>query len=186
MARKKISMDGNTAAATYSAKANDVLEAASYMKANMDARVLPTTVTIGDMSCTNEQFLDLACKLVVNIEGGSPNSDLSFSKVSSPSSPSGTAEGTVMKADYLGMARSIIANIASSGRVPSDTTATIGKMQHSYCVYMFAFILDYYVRYGMLPESYAVMTWAGSTGSPIAPAVPGVSAFDTATATTLL
>ncbi|MBP3412640.1 MAG: MBL fold metallo-hydrolase, partial [Oscillospiraceae bacterium] len=173
-------------AASYTTDAPSVLEAASYMKANMDAKVLPSTVTIGEKACTDEQFLDLACKLLLNIVNGTPNETLSFSDVSAASSPSGADEGTVLKEDYISMARSIVANIDSFRRAPNYTTSSsIGKMQHSYCVYMYAFLLDYYVRYGMLPEAYAVLTWAGTTATPIAPQIPGVSALDTAAATTV-
>ncbi len=175
-----------SAAASYTMDAARVLEAASYIKANMDAKVLPSTVTMGDKTCTNAQFLDLACKLLLNIVGGTPTESLPFSDVAAPSSPSGTAVGTVAKEDYISMARSIVANIESSRRAPNYTTSSgIGKMQHSYCVYMYAFILDYYARYKMLPEAYAAMTWNGSTAAPIAPEVPGVSPLDSASATTI-
>ena len=155
----------DSTAATYTTDAASVLEAASYIKANMDAKVLPATVPIGGTSRTNEQFLDLACKLLINIVNGKPTESLQFSDVSAPSSPSGTAVGTVSKEDYLAMARSITANIASTRRVPSYTTSSdIGKMQHSYCVYMYSYLLDYYARYKMPPEAYASVTWSGTTG----------------------
>ncbi|MBQ2445102.1 MAG: hypothetical protein II272_01545 [Oscillospiraceae bacterium] len=175
-----------SAAPAYSANAADVLKAASYMKANLDAKVLPANVTIGEKSCTDEQFLELACRLLLNIANGTPNEALPYTDVAAASSPSGTAVGTVAKEDYIAMARNILANIDSFRRAPNYTTsATIGKMQHSYCVYMYAFILDYYVRYGMLPEAYASVTWAGTTAAPIAPAIPGVSALDLASASTI-
>ncbi|MBR6825830.1 MAG: hypothetical protein IKM59_04705, partial [Oscillospiraceae bacterium] len=175
-----------SAAPAYSANAADVLNAASYMKANLDAKVLPATVTIGEKTCTDEQFLELACRLLLNIANGTPNEALPYTDVAAASSPSGTAVGTVAKEDYIAMARNILANIDSFRRAPNYTTsATIGKMQHSYCVYMYAFILDYYVRYGMLPEAYASVTWAGTTAAPIAPAIPGVSALDLASASAI-
>ncbi len=175
-----------SAAPAYSANAADVLKAASYMKANLDAKVLPANVTIGEKSCTDEQFLELACRLLLNIANGTPNEALPYTDVAAASSPSGAAVGTVAKEDYIAMARNILANIDSFRRAPNYTTsAAIGKMQHSYCVYMYAFLLDYYARYNTLPESYAVMAWAGSTAAPIAPNVPGVSALDLASATTV-
>ncbi len=181
----KLGITGATAP-TYTADAASVLEAASYVKANMDAKVLPPNVTVGSKVCTLEQFLDLACKLLINIENGTPKEALSFSDVAAASSPSGSGVGTVLKEDYIAMARGIIANIEASRRVPNyATSSSIGKMQYSYCVHMYAFLLDYYARYGMLPESYASMTWAGTAAAAIAPRVPGVSALDMASATTV-
>ena len=174
-----------TATTTYTANTEDILEAASYMKANMAAGVLPSTVTVGGKSCTNAQFLEMACKLLLGIADGSNPGTVSYRDVTAPSSPSGTATGTVSQAEYIAMARSILAEIESFRKAPNYTTTTIGKMQHSYCVYMVAFLLDYYVRNGMLPEAYAAMAWTGTTGSPLTPEVPGVTAFETASATTV-
>lgn len=150
-----------------------VIEAAVQVKASMDKNVIPGTIYVGNIAVTPAQFQYLACQVVVGLDSGITSGDLSVPTIGEAENPTGSATGQVPRADYVAMAKKIIAWDESHPEAPNcSTSSTIGVMHYYDVIHMYAKILNFYKTEGMLPNYNTSVGWSGTVEEVATPTEP--------------
>ncbi|KZX14927.1 pseudomurein-binding repeat protein [Methanobrevibacter cuticularis] len=150
------SNSGNgTSGSTNSSKfsKNDIVSAASELKKYVEKYgKLPDYLTISGKKVSISDFLYLLSKVIVNLNSNN-NSDISLKGFKDPASPSGTAtNGNLYKANYLDLAKRIVAFMDANGQSPNYGSSSLGNIQFQTIVYGFAKIVDYFKVNKVLPN----------------------------------
>ncbi len=140
-----------------------VIDAAVQVKASMDNNVLPGTIMVGPVALTPAQYMDLCCKVVVGISQGKTSGDLTVVEgLGEPENPQGSATGKIYTADFVAMAKKIIAWNQSNPDAPNySTSSDIGIVNYYDVVHMYTKILNWYKTEKTLPNYNTVVGWSG-------------------------
>ncbi len=150
-----------------------VIDAAVQVKASMDKNIIPGTIYVGNVAVTPAQFQYLACQVVVGLDSGITSGDLSVITIGEAENPTGSATGQVPRADYVAMAKKIIAWDESHPEAPNcSTSSNIGVMNYYDVIHMYAKILNFYKTEGMLPNYNTSIGWSGTVEDVATPTEP--------------
>ena len=135
-----------------------VANSASSVKTYYDNNQrLLTDVTVNGNDVTMPQFLYLLTSATTKINSGSLGLT-TIKSVDSPTSIDGTIiSGSITKSEFVKIANNIITYINANGKAPGYATTSLGKMNFTKLVYMYAKIMNYYKSNGRLPN-YVTMT----------------------------
>ncbi len=126
---------------------------------------LPGYVDISDKNSTTPSYLNTATKFTVELNQG-VTTPVDIANVGNPTSPSGSATGTVYKTEYVDIANRVSNFINNNGVAPNYASSSIGNIRYESLVYMYAKILNYYLINNQLPNYVTVVYYSGtdSTG----------------------
>ena len=126
---------------------------------------LPGYVDVSDKNSTIASFLNTLTTYTVELNQ-SVTTPVTIATVTAAPSPSGSANGTLQKSEYVSVASSIESYINSNGRAPNYASSSLGNIRYESLVYMYSNILSYYQTNHQLPSSVVVSNIAGvdSTG----------------------
>lgn len=111
---------------------------------------LPSTVKIGGITYSTNQYLYLASKAIVNLKSN-VKSSIAVKNVGGPSSPSSTyAAGNLY--DYLAVAKNVVNTADSKGNVPNTVSSKVGTIGYKSLVYAFARVVAFYGDDDRLPS----------------------------------
>ena len=150
----------------------DVIAAAKSVVTYVDDKeAMPSSINVGSNSCTDAQYMYLACQVILGLNQGKTSDNLSMPKAySEPANPSETlTEGTLQKAEILDLAQRSINFMENNGMAANYMITTLGNMHHYGAIYFYSQVLCYYETNGKLPDSMKVQTWfkiiGGTTGN---------------------
>jgi len=137
---------------------------------------VPGFVDISSKNSTDQSFLYTMTRTTVKLDAGTTTST-SIVGVGEPTGPSGSATGTIYKAEYVSIASNINSFVSSNGRAPNYASSSKGNIRYESLVYMYANIIDFYRDNNRLPNYVTVTYVAGidSTGVTIDNIAPSVS-----------
>ncbi|MDO5823739.1 Ig-like domain repeat protein [Methanobrevibacter sp.] len=124
---------------------------------------LPSTVKIGGVTYTTNQYLYLASKAIVNLKSNIKSS-IPVKSVGGPSNPSSTYSAGNLN-DYLSVAKSIVNTADSKGNVPNTVNSKIGTIGYNSLVYAFARVVAFYGDDDRLPSYVTIKSIGKSTSS---------------------
>jgi len=123
---------------------------------------LPNYVTIQGSQVKMPVFLDLATRMVLQVESKNSNDlqvrAVAVPNISSPASPS----GRIPLANYMDAFSRLYGFITANGRAPATLATNLGKIGFNEIVYAVAFICTHYKRNQNLPN-YIEITGTGQT-----------------------
>ena len=158
-----------------------VMEAATFVTNNMANNILPAAIPVGPLTVTPAQFQYLACKVVVGVNAGKTNEELTFPALEEPANPQGTATGKIYLADYVAMAQKIINWGDANPAGPNySTSSDIGITNYYDVVHMYAKVLNFYKENNALPNYNTVIGWKGTVQEVAAPTTVPTTAPTTA------
>lgn len=154
---------------------SQIKDAAANVKAFIETnKILPNTVTVGTTQVKISDFLKLMTTCVLQLNSGK-TTPITLQNVFAPTNSTGSfTSGNINKAGYLDIANRINAFISANGLAPSYATTTLGKVQYTSLIYMYAKILNFHKTSNYLPN-YVSMTPTMSI------ALPKVNAISTTT-----
>ncbi|MBR4308862.1 MAG: MBL fold metallo-hydrolase [Oscillospiraceae bacterium] len=153
----------------------EVIEAATVVKLNMDEKILPNAIPAGSMTITPAQFEYVACHVVIGLYKGTTSGTVPVIAASEAPNPSGSATGQVTTADIAAMAEKIIPFMETNGYGPNySTSSAIGKMHYFDVVNVLSRFLYFYDQNGRLPNYCTSDAWKGSYGENILVNIPGL------------
>ena len=154
---------------------DEVIEAATVVKLNMDEKILPNTIPAGSTTITPAQFEYVACHVMVGLYKGTTSGSVPVITASEAPNPTGSATGQVTSADMATMAEKIIPFMETNGYGPNySTSSAIGKMHYFDVVNLLARFLYFYDQNGRLPNYCTSEAWKGSYGENILVNIPGL------------
>ncbi len=140
-----------------------VMDAATFVTDKMAGNVLPASIPVGPLTVTPAQFQYLACKVVVGLNAGKTNEELTFPALEEPANPQGTATGKIYKADFVAMAQKIVNWGDANPAGPNySTSSDIGITNYYDVVHMYAKVLNFYKTNNALPNYNTVIGWSGT------------------------
>ena len=134
---------------------SDILTAAEKLKEIIDAQQqIPETITVGDKTFTNAQFLYLMTEAVKYIYAGETTKDIEPITVKAPSNPSGSYNyGTIETEEYIDIANRLSNYMVNNKQAPNYVNSDLGKLEHGISLELFACILSDYKAKGVLPST---------------------------------
>ena len=134
---------------------SDILTAAEKLKEIIDAQQqIPETITVGDKTFTNAQFLYLMTEAVKYIYAGETTKDIEPITVKAPSNPSGSYNyGTIETEEYIDIANRLSNYMVNNKQAPNYVKSDLGKLEHGISLELFACILSDYKAKGVLPST---------------------------------
>ncbi|WP_180365888.1 Ig-like domain repeat protein [Methanobrevibacter gottschalkii] len=122
---------------------------------------LPSTVNIGGVTYSTNQYLYLVSKAIVNLKSN-VKSAIYVKNVGGPSNPSSTyAAGNLY--DYLSVAKSVVKNSDSKGSVPNTVSSKVGTIGYKSLVYAFARVVAFYGDDDRLPSFVEIKSLSGTS-----------------------
>ncbi|MFM5882623.1 Ig-like domain repeat protein [Methanobrevibacter gottschalkii] len=122
---------------------------------------LPSTVNIGGVTYSTNQYLYLVSKAIVNLKSN-VKSAIYVKNVDGPSNPSSTyAAGNLY--DYLSVANSVVKNSDSKGSVPNTVSSKVGTIGYKSLVYAFARVVAFYGDDDRLPSFVEIKSLSGTS-----------------------
>ncbi len=151
-----------------------IIDAAAQVKASMDNNILPGTIMVGPVAVTPAQYMDLCCQVVVGISNGQTTGTVAVQEgLQEPANPQGTASGKIYTADFVAMAKKIIAwNDANPAAPNYSTSSDIGIVNYYDVVHMYTKVLEFYKREKALPNYNTVVRWSGRVEDVTTPTTP--------------
>ena len=116
---------------------------------------LPGYVDVSDKNVTTSSFLNIITTYTVELNK-SVKTPITIINVAKPSSPSGTAKGTLTKSEYVTIANNIKNYINMHQTAPNYASSSIGNIRYESLVYIYSKIMDYYLTYNSLPNTVLV------------------------------
>ena len=134
---------------------SDILTAAEKLKEIIDAQQqIPETITVGDKTFTNAQFLYLMTEAVKYIYAGETTKDIEPITVKAPSNPSSSYNyGTIETEEYIDIANRLSNYMVNNKQAPNYVNSDLGKLEHGISLELFACILSDYKAKGVLPST---------------------------------
>ncbi len=134
---------------------SDILTAAEKLKEIIDAQQqIPETITVGDKTFTNAQFLYLMTEAVKYIYAGETTKDIEPITVKAPSNPSGSYNyGTIETEEYIDIANRLSNYMVNNKQAPNYVKSDLGNLEHGISLELFACILSDYKAKGVLPST---------------------------------
>ena len=134
---------------------SDILTAAEKLKEIIDAQQqIPETITVGDKTFTNAQFLYLMTEAVKYIYAGETTKDIEPITVKAPSNPSSSYNyGTIETEEYIDIANRLSNYMVNNKQAPNYVKSDLGNLEHSISLELFACILSDYKAKGVLPST---------------------------------
>ncbi len=164
----------------------EVIEAATVVKLNMDEKILPNSIPAGSTTITPAQFEYVACHVVIGLAKGTTSGTVPLIAASEAPNPAGSATGQVTIADISAMAEKIIPFMETNGHGPNySTSSAIGKMHYFDVVNVLSRFLYFYDQNGRLPNYCTSDAWKGSYGENILVNIPGLPQEETMATTRL-
>ncbi len=121
---------------------------------------LPNYVTIVNTQVTMPEFLQLLVNDLLNYNS-KINTPVTLKTVQNTTNPSETLKtGDILKSEYLSLAKSIEATIASTGKAPSYVNSSLGQINYENLVYTFSKILNFEGANDRLPNYVSVEPWS--------------------------
>ncbi len=154
-----------------------IIDAAAQVKASMDNNILPGTIMVGPVAVTPAQYMDLCCQVVVGISNGQTTGTVAVQEgLQEPANPQGTATGKIYTADFVAMAKKIIAwNDANPAAPNYSTSSDIGITNYYDVVHMYTKVLEFYKREKALPNYNTVVGWSGRVEDVTTPTAPSTA-----------
>ncbi|GLI12075.1 hypothetical protein MARBORIA2_11650 [Methanobrevibacter arboriphilus] len=116
---------------------------------------LPKYVDISDKNNSMPSYLNSLVTYTLQLNKSNKN-PVTIKSVGAPTGPSGTATGTLTKAQYLTMANNIKNFINTNGVAPNYASSSLGNIRYESLVYAYARIVNYYHVNGVLPNSVTI------------------------------
>ncbi len=116
---------------------------------------LPGYVDVSDKNVSTSSFLNIITTYTVELNK-SVKTPITIINVAKPSSPSGTAKGTLTKSEYVTIANNIKNYINMHQTAPNYASSSIGNIRYESLVYIYSKIMDYYLTYNSLPNTVLV------------------------------
>ncbi|MGB9201211.1 Ig-like domain-containing protein [Methanobacterium sp.] len=116
---------------------------------------LPGYVDVSDKNVSTSSFLNIITTYTVELNK-SVKTPVTIINVAKPSSPSGTAKGTLTKSEYVTIANNIKNYINTHQTAPNYASSSIGNIRYESLVYIYSKIMDYYLTYNSLPNTVLV------------------------------
>ena len=134
---------------------SDILTAAEKLKEIIDAQQqIPETITVGDKTFTNAQFLYLMTEAVKYIYAGETTKDIEPITVKAPSNPSSSYNyGTIETEEYIDIANRLSNYMVNNKQAPNYVKSDLGNLEHGISLELFACILSDYKAKGVLPST---------------------------------
>ena len=134
---------------------SDILTAAEKLKEIIDAQQqIPKTITVGDKTFTNAQFLYLMTEAVKYIYAGETTKDIEPITVKAPSNPSSSYNyGTIETEEYIDIANRLSNYMVNNKQAPNYVKSDLGNLEHGISLELFACILSDYKAKGVLPST---------------------------------
>jgi len=121
---------------------------------------LPNYVHVSDKNSTMPSYLNTLVTYTLQLNK-SNKTPVTIKSVGSPTGPSGTATGTLTKAEYLTVANNIKNFINTNGVAPNYASSSLGNIRYETLVYAYARIVDYYYVNGVMPNSVTITQITG-------------------------
>ncbi len=121
---------------------------------------LPKYVDISDKNNSMPSYLNSLVTYTLQLNKSNKN-PVTIKSVGAPTGPSGTATGTLTKAQYLTMANNIKNFINTNGVAPNYASSSLGNIRYESLVYAYARIVNYYHVNGVLPNSVTITQISG-------------------------
>ena len=119
----------------------------NYIAKNYD---IPSTVKIGSVSFSTEEYLYLASKAIANLKSGN-KADISVRDVGSPSNLKSTSSSGNLY-DYVSVAKKIVSTVDSTGVMLDSVSSKVGTIGYKNAVYAFSRVLVSYGSNNKLPS----------------------------------
>ena len=116
---------------------------------------VPGYVDVSDKNVTTPSFLNIITTYTVELNK-SVKTPVIITSVAKPSSPSGSAKGTLTKSEYVTIANNIKNYITTQHTAPNYASSSIGNIRYESLVYIYSKIMDYYLNYNILPNTMLV------------------------------
>ncbi len=142
-----------------------VIDASVAVKASMlNDGVIPGVIYIGNVAVTPEQYIYLASQVIYAINNGQTSGDLSVPTLNRPENPQGVTSGIIYLADFVDMARRIVAFCEGEYQQPPNycTSSDLGAVHYYACIEMVARALAFYKTEGALPNYVTLSGFSGS------------------------
>ena len=121
---------------------------------------LPNYVTISNTEVTMPEFLQLLVNDLLNYNSGL-NTPVTLKTVQTTTNPTENLKtGNILKSEYLTLAKSIEASIASTGKAPSYVNSPLGTINFENLVYSFSKIMNFQGTNHRLPNYVSVEPWS--------------------------
>lgn len=122
---------------------------------------LPSTVNIGGVTYSTNQYLYLVSKAIVNLKSN-VKSAIYVKNVDGSSNPSSTYTAGNLY-DYLSVANSVVKNSDSKGSVPNTVSSKVGTIGYKSLVYAFARVVAFYGDDDRLPSFVEIKSLSGTS-----------------------
>ncbi|MGL6298996.1 MAG: pseudomurein-binding repeat-containing protein [Methanobacteriaceae archaeon] len=121
---------------------------------------LPNYVQISNKNSSMPSYLYSLVNSTLYLNKSS-KAAVTIKSVGAPTGPSGTATGTLTKAQYLTVAQNIQNYINTNGVAPNYASSALGNIRYESLIYAYARIVDYYYTNGVLPTSVTITQISG-------------------------
>ncbi|MEA4957678.1 hypothetical protein SDC9_54269 [bioreactor metagenome] len=121
---------------------------------------LPKYVDISDKNSSMPSYLNSLVTYTIQLNNNN-ETPVTIINVGAPTGPSGTATGTLTKAQYLTVATNIKNFINTNGVAPNYASSSLGNIRYESLVYAYARIVNYYYVNGVLPNSVTITQISG-------------------------
>ncbi len=121
---------------------------------------LPKYVDISDKNNSMPSYLNSLVTYTIQLNNNN-ETPVTIINVGAPTGPSGTATGTLTKAQYLTVATNIKNFINTNGVAPNYASSSLGNIRYESLVYAYARIVNYYYVNGVLPNSVTITQISG-------------------------
>jgi Bacterial Ig-like domain/CARDB len=116
---------------------------------------VPGYVDVLGKNITTPSFLNTITAYTVKLNK-SVKTPVTITSVTKPVSPSGSARGTLKKAEYVNIANNINNYINKNKIAPNYASSSLGNIRYESLIYVYSKILDYYHTYNVLPDTVLV------------------------------
>ena len=116
---------------------------------------VPGYVDVSGTNISTASFLKTITTYTVELNK-SVKTPVTITSVNKPVSPSGSAKGTLKKAEYVNIANNINNFINKNKIAPNYASSSLGNIRYESLVYIYSKILDYYRTYNALPDTVLV------------------------------
>jgi len=139
----------------------DMKVSSSAVKNYTDSNAkIPKYVDVSDKNNSMPSYLNTLVTYTLQLNKSNKN-PVTIKSVGSPTGPSGTARGTLTKAQYLTVANNIKNFINTNGVAPNYASSALGNIRYESLIYAYACIVNYYHVNGVLPNSVTITHISG-------------------------
>ena len=116
---------------------------------------VPSYVDVSDNNVTTPSFLNTITTYTVELDKN-VKTPVTLTTTTKPTSPSGSAKGTLTKSEYVTIANNIKNYIAIHHTAPNYASSSIGNIRYESLVYIYSKIINYYLNNNTLPNTVLV------------------------------